>query len=138
MARMELTGKQLAFAQHYAIHGDGAAAYRACYDVSPDAKNATCTRNAKHILDNPAVLAKLAEIRQPAADAVGLTLKTHLEKLEELRNAAAEAGQHAAAITAEISRGKAVGLYIDRKQVTGDGTGVIVQMIMGSGSKARG
>ncbi|MBU4396466.1 MAG: hypothetical protein L6271_01935 [Desulfobacteraceae bacterium] len=38
-------------------------------------------------------------------------LKTHLEALAELRNIAARKGQIAAAVAAEVARGKAMGLY---------------------------
>ena len=38
-------------------------------------------------------------------------LKIHLEALAELRNIAARKGQFAAAVSAEIARGKAMGLY---------------------------
>jgi hypothetical protein len=39
-------------------------------------------------------------------------LKTHLEALAELRNIAARKGQFAAAVSAEIARGRAMGLYL--------------------------
>ncbi|MCX5870565.1 MAG: hypothetical protein NTY00_08010 [Deltaproteobacteria bacterium] len=38
-------------------------------------------------------------------------LKTHLSALAELRNIAARKGQFAAAVSAEIARGRAMGLY---------------------------
>ncbi|MBA3007713.1 MAG: hypothetical protein FP810_14295 [Desulfocapsa sp.] len=38
-------------------------------------------------------------------------LKIHLEALAELRNIAARKGQIAAAVSAEIARGRAMGLY---------------------------
>lgn len=41
----------------------------------------------------------------------------HLDNLETLRNHAVENGAYGAAVTAEISRGKAAGLYIDRKEL---------------------
>jgi phage terminase small subunit len=137
MARQALTSRQLAFAQHYAINGNASAAYRACYNVAKETKDSSCARNGVRILENPEVQAKLAEIRKPAADAVGLTLVAHLNKLQELRDKAAEEGQMSAAITAEISRGKAVGLYIDRKELKGDGN-TIVQIFRGAGEPRHG
>lgn len=42
-------------------------------------------------------------------------LKTHLEALAELRNIAARKGQFAAAVSAEIARGRAMGLYQEQE-----------------------
>ena len=46
-----------------------------------------------------------------------VTTESHLGSLYDLRNAASEAGNHSAAVTAEVSRGKVAGLYIDRREV---------------------
>lgn len=43
-----------------------------------------------------------------------LTLSTHLQKLAELRDAAAGEGKYGPAIAAEIARGKAAGLYEEK------------------------
>ena len=48
---------------------------------------------------------------------VGLTLSKHLVNLEKLRDSALQNNAFGAAVTAEVSRGKAAGLYIDRKEV---------------------
>ncbi len=52
-------------------------------------------------------------------------LKTHLEALAELRNIAARKGQIAAAVAAEVARGRAMGLC--QEQETGDKQGRFVE-----------
>ena len=71
--------------------------------------------NAWRMSTNESVLRRLAEQRAPAIKAAQITLEGHLHDLEALRNAAAEAGQYGAAITAEVNRGKASGLYVERR-----------------------
>lgn len=44
----------------------------------------------------------------------GITFAGHLERLRALSEKAEKAGQNAAAITAEVWRGRAAGLYADR------------------------
>jgi hypothetical protein len=46
-----------------------------------------------------------------------ISMETHLSALHDLREEARDQGQINAAITAEIHRGKAGGLYIDRREV---------------------
>ena len=44
-------------------------------------------------------------------------METHLATLHDLREEAKDQGQISAAITAEVHRGKAGGLYIDRREI---------------------
>ena len=78
-------------------------------------KPATVNRRAKELIDNSKIAARLTELQSEAAEKSKLTLESHLEKLRELRDAAADFGQFSAAIRAEIARGKAAGLY--REQI---------------------
>jgi hypothetical protein len=55
------------------------------------------------------------EIAASEKDAV--SLETHLSTLHDLREEAKDQGQISAAITAEVHRGKAGGLYIDRREI---------------------
>lgn len=47
--------------------------------------------------------------------AAQVTLEGHLRDLKIVRNMATTAGQFGAAITAEVNRGKAAGLYVERR-----------------------
>ena len=62
------------------------------------------------------VTVRIQELQDVAARNAQVTLEGHIEDLKWLRDKAVEAGQYSAAITAEISRGKAVGLYTDKLQ----------------------
>ena len=52
-----------------------------------------------------------------AAERDQISLENHLGTLHHLREEAKDQGQISAAITAEVHRGKAGGLYIDRREV---------------------
>ena len=58
--------------------------------------------------------AKLLEKQKQRAE---VSVDSHLTELSHLRDEAKDSGQIAAAISAEVSRGKVAGLYIDRKEV---------------------
>ena len=61
------------------------------------------------LLSHPFVKRKIAE--KARAMRTVYTLENHLDKLKEIRDAALEDGNHKVALTAEISVGKAAGLY---------------------------
>ena len=67
------------------------------------------------MIANDNIVARLAELRAPVVKAAQVTLEGHLRDLNVLRDTAAEAGQYGAAITAEVNRGKAAGLYVERR-----------------------
>jgi len=50
------------------------------------------------------------------------SLEAHLAKLAELRDKAAAAGKFGDAISAEVSRGRALGYYIERRESGAPGT----------------
>ena len=45
-------------------------------------------------------------------------MDSHLTELSRLRDEAVDSGQISSAISAEVSRGRAAGLYIEKKEVT--------------------
>jgi hypothetical protein len=59
----------------------------------------------------------LIELEIAASERDAISLESHLGTLHDLREEAKDQGQIAAAITAEVHRGKAGGLYIDRREV---------------------
>lgn len=114
---MALTPKQEAFCLAYIETGNASEAYRRSYDAG-NMKPETVNRNAKALLDNSKIATRLAEIRKPAAEKAQMTLETHLEDLKALRDRAVEANQLSAAITAEIARGKASGVHVEKSEQT--------------------
>lgn len=120
-----LTQKQEAFALAYIETGNASEAYRRAYDVKPGTKESTINRTAKELVDNPKIAARIAELRAPVVEKAGLTLEKHLDDLLRLRNMAVKDAKWSAAIQAEIARGKAAGLYVERTEVTGQDGGPI-------------
>ncbi len=93
-------------------------AYQVAYDIPDEKVDPTVAVRGSKMMRNPKVVAHLDKIRAPTIVRLGLTLEKHLDKLEEIRDAALKAGNFGAAVTAEVSRGKAVGLYIERSEST--------------------
>jgi len=113
MAKNKLTPKQEVFAQEVA---KGTNLKESAVLAGYSHKNAT--RAGAYLANHdPKVQKRIQELQNRGAIKVGLTLSKHLTNLEELRDKALSNNAFGAAVTAEINRGKAAGLYIDRKEV---------------------
>jgi len=111
-----LTDKQEKFAVIYATHGVTAteAAKAAGY---PDG-TASVIGNAMLRLDKHAnVQRRIMEIKNELAKKFEVTFEKHVQKMAEIRDAAMEKGNYAAAVAAEKSRGQAAGLYVSRTEI---------------------
>ena len=111
-----ITSKQEAFCQAIISGGTQADAYRSAYSTA-NMKSKTVDEEACAIMKNPTIINRIAELRAPAVRAAGMTLESHLADLQRLRNMAVKDKQYAAAITAETSRGRAAGFYVDKKEI---------------------
>lgn len=111
----KLEPKQLRFVEEYLIDLNATqAAIRAGY--SRDSARQIGAEN----LSKPYIRAAIEARQSKVAERNDLTIDAHLAKLAELRDAALEMEQPAAAITAEVNRGKVAGFYVDRTEdVTG-------------------
>lgn len=109
----KLTIKQEMFCLAYIETGNASEAYRRAYDPK-EAKPATINRTAKELMDTPKIAARIEELKAPVIERAQMTLESHLNDLKALRDAAAGEGQYGPAITAEVSRGKAAGLYTEK------------------------
>ena len=120
MKKPILTPKQEAFCRNVLECQTFSEAYRRAYNASR-LSDKSVHKLASALIAEPKIAARMADLRAKAADKACLTLVDHLASLAELRDAAAEAGQFPAAITAEVSRGKACGFYTERikKELTG-------------------
>lgn len=118
MARM--TSRQFEFCNLYLDPKVGGAvnAYRRAYSPK-NSSDETVARNVARLLKNPLVDEYIAMRRKDAAEKSGLTLQGHLDRLDEIARLAIENNQLSAAVTAEVSRGKAAGLYKDKREVDG-------------------
>ena len=116
---MILTNKQEAFAQAVASGMSQSDAYRASFKVRPTTKPESVNQSASAMMANVNVSSRVAELRKPVVEAAQITLKGHLERLGELSRLSQESGQMSAAIAAEVARGKASGLYVERTELSG-------------------
>ncbi len=114
---MALTPKQERFAQLVAEGKTQADAYRGAFNTKPTTKPETIQNSAYKLMTDPVISARVDELRKPIIEAVGITLESHLKDLMTLRNLAVKNNQISAAITAEIARGKAAGVPIDKSTV---------------------
>ena len=112
-----LTDQQRKFAE-LLVYNEGSmspaeAAYAAGYKTR--ARQAAAEmRNPKYF---PLVVKYIGELRAEVQEKYGITFEKHLTELAKLRNDAAKKGAWAAAINAEVARGKAGGLYVDQKMI---------------------
>lgn len=110
-----LSPRQEAFCIEVVRLGQILPAYRAAgYSIGMSDK--TASEHASRIMRMPKVIERIAELRAPAAAAAGMTLETHLRDLKDLRDRAATLNQFGAAISAEIARGKASGVHIEKSE----------------------
>jgi phage terminase small subunit len=102
-----LTVKQENFCLAY-INNNGKAsdAYRSVYNAGTMSSHVIHVK-ANELMNNSKLIKRISELRQPAVQNAQITLTQHLNDLLDLRNKA---------IDAEIARGKASGLYVDRIQ----------------------
>lgn len=119
---MALTPKQEAFAQLIALskpedNMTQAEAYRRSYNAS-NMTDKTIWERASVVAADSKVKARIEELRDKVAEKAAITLAEHLAELKSLRDAARDDLKFGPAIQAEIARGKAGGLYIDRLEVT--------------------
>lgn len=115
---MALTPQQEKFAQSVASGMNQSDAYRSAYKVKDTTKPESVNVNASKLMADANIALRVEELRKPIVKAAQLTLEQHLNDLKGLRNMATKEGQYSAAISAEVARGKAAGLYTDKVEAT--------------------
>ncbi|SRR6266404_1011053 len=116
-----LTPKQEAFCIAYIETGNASEAYRRAYDAGK-MKPETINRNAKVLVDNNKIAARLTEIRKPSLEMAQVTLAEHLRDLKRLRDLAEASEKYGPAVAAEMARGKVSGLYVEKVEHSGSVT----------------
>ena len=114
---LKLTVKQEHFVTLLAAGGTQSDAYRKAYPISLKWKKEQVHCQAAILASNPRVIKRLEALRAPAVKAVGLTVESHLVELARLREEGITQGQVGAAVTAEVSRGKVAGFYIEKREI---------------------
>jgi len=113
-----LTEMQMRFAEHLVYGGpDGPvtkseAAILAGYSKDRSRQEGSELTNPKH---SPLVVKYIGELREERLKKFEVTYDGHIAELGKIRQAALKKGAWSAAVNAETNRGKAAGLYIDRK-----------------------
>jgi hypothetical protein len=110
-----LNSKQKKFCKEY-IKGQTATESAIKAGYTKDRKGAK-TQGSVLLNHNPLVRNYLIELEIQATEKDAISLENHLSTLHDLREEAKDQGQISAAITAEVHRGKAGGLYIDRREI---------------------
>lgn len=133
---MKLTPKKEKFAQEHASGKNQSDAYRAAYKVREGTKAKTVNESASRLMADPKVVARVAELRKPIAEKAQITLEGHLRDLMMLRNMAVKEKQISAAISAEVARGKAAGVHIEKSESTVNVTGAEVIVYLPENNRA--
>ena len=120
----KLTDKQELFCLNIHAGMSNVDAWVAAYDNNNGTRK-TARENSTRALQNPKIQNRLKELRDESNRRARVTLEDHLKRLEELGRGAQESGQFSAAINAELNRGKASGIYVERKEITGADGGPI-------------
>lgn len=115
---MSLTQKQENFCLAYIETGNASEAYRRAYDSNKMSENAISVEACK-MMDAPKIAQRIAELRAPVIARAQITLEQHLSDLKRLRDLAEASEKFGPAVQAEMARGKASGLYVDKTELTG-------------------
>lgn len=115
-----LTPKQEAFAFAVASGMTQADAYRSAYNVKPETSPGSVQNKASLLMKKGEVRVRVEELKKPIIEAAGITLESHLARLEHLGKKAEDAESYTAAISAEVARGKVAQLYTERVEHTGN------------------
>ncbi len=115
-----LTPKQEAFAIAVASGMTQADAYREAFTVKLTTKPESVLQLASRLMAKVNIRSRVDELKKPIIEAAGITLESHLARLEHLGKKAEDAESFTAAISAEVARGKVAQLYTERIEHTGN------------------
>ena len=110
----KLTERQIKFAE-LLVYNEGRmsaseAAYQAGYKTRP--RQAASELRSPKI--SPLVVKYIGELRAEVQEKYGISFERHITELAKIRDDARAKGAWSAATNAEVARGKAGGLYVDR------------------------
>ncbi len=113
----DLTEQQMRFVEGILSGKSGTDAYRAAYDCS-NMQPSTIWAAASRLRNNCKVSAWISAGRIAGLGTAAATLDNHLHELARLREIAERTGNIGAAVQAEQLRGKAMGHYTEKLDVT--------------------
>lgn len=112
---LEVDPRKFRFAVEYLACGNMTEAFRNTFPVRPPEFNKSL--DGKQYFSDPEVQAIIRKLQERMMANGLLTLEEHLEMLALIRDKALEDGKYGPAVTAEVARGKAAGLYIERREI---------------------
>lgn len=121
---MALTPKQEKFAQLVASGKTQADAYRGAYDAS-GCSDAVIYNNASVLMKDNEISVRVSELRMPIEEQVGITLKSYIDEMMELKRKAQDSEEYGASIKALELAGKCLGYYVNKTELTGRDGGKI-------------
>lgn len=125
-----LTPKQQRFVDEYLIDLNATqAAIRAGYSAK------TAASIASENLTKPEIASAIQARQAKVSAAADFTLEQHLRALNALRDQAVSSEQFGPAVTAEVSRGKAAGFYVEKREYSGKGGGPLMVQIVREGRR---
>ena len=92
-------------------------AYKQSHNTT-DLTEAVISTRAYRLGQTPRVQKQIDRLREIGACEREITRESHLASLQELKQKALDSGNYGAAVQAEVQRGKAAGLYIEKKEYT--------------------
>ena len=116
--KKHITHKQIRFAKEY-VYNDGSKTQTECAidagyaDSSASVRASELTNPQKY----PLVVRFIDKIQRERDKKYQVTFSRHVRKLAEIRDEAINKGNLTAAVAAEVQRGRAAGLYVERKEV---------------------
>ena len=113
-----LTDKQKRFAREL-VYNDGSKTKTQCAIDAGYSKTRAGVSGAE--LTNPRkyplVVRRIQGLEKELQQKFDVTFDRHIRKLSEIRDEAMKKGNLTAAVTAEVQRGRAAGLYVERKEI---------------------
>jgi len=113
-----LTDNQKRFAREL-VYNDGTKTKSECAISAGYAKGSAGVKAAE--LTNPRkyplVVRYIQELEKEVQSKYDVTFGRHIRKLAEIRDLSIERGNLTAAVSAEVQRGRAAGIYVERKEI---------------------
>ena len=117
-ASFDITDKAKRFAEEY-VYNDGSKTKEESAIAAGYAKESASVRASE--LTNPRMFPKVVKyiehLQNQLANKYQVTYGRHIRKLAEIRDLAIEKGNFTSAVAAEVQRGRAAGLYVERKEI---------------------
>ncbi len=114
MILTKLNERQEKFAQNVA---KGMSKTQAAIDAGYSPKNAGRAGIMMSGKNHPKIQARIEELQKRGADRASVSLATHLTDLKDIRDQALQNGSYSSAVSAEVARGKAAGLYVNKSEL---------------------